>query len=296
VSLATKLPQQLIKERGEMDRFLEMQLERLQTDHVDFYLVHGVTGEAWDKMAALGVLEFLDAARADGRIRFPAFSFHGQSADFPRIVDAYDWAFAQIQYNYMDTGYQAGYAGLQHAADKGVGVVVMEPLKGGKLAKDVPAEAQAVFDAAAVTRSPAEWALRYVWNEPGVSLALSGMSTMEQVVENLRIADEGVAGSLTADELAAFDGVRAAIQSRTKADCTACGYCQPCPAGVEIPRVLASLNASAMWDDANQWLTGYTQIKGVASLCTECGQCEEICPQGLPIRDLMKQSAALFGR
>jgi predicted aldo/keto reductase-like oxidoreductase len=296
VSLATKLPQQILKTRADMDVFLDRQLERLRTDHIDFYLIHGLTGEAWDRVRDLGVLEFLDKARADGRIRFPAFSFHGQAADFPRIIDSYDWAFGQIQYNYMDVDYQAGTAGLRYAADKGVGIVVMEPLKGGKLAANLPPEAQAVFDRAAVKRTPAEWALRFVWNEPGVSLALSGMSAMEQVVENLRIADQAVPDSLTADELALFDDVRVAIKSRIKADCTACGYCQPCPSGVEIPRVLAALNASFMWDDANQWLSGYTHVKGGASLCTECGQCEEMCPQGLPIRDLMKEAAALFGR
>jgi predicted aldo/keto reductase-like oxidoreductase len=296
VNLATKLPQQLLKTRDEMDRFLDLQLARLKTDHVDFYLVHGITGETWDRVSDLGVIEFLDKARADGRIRFPAFSFHGQAADFPRIVDAYDWAFSQIQYNYMDVDYQAGLAGLRYAADKGIGVVVMEPLKGGKLAAKLPAEVQSIFDAAAPDRSPAEWALRYVWNDPGVSLALSGMNTMDQVVENLEIAGRGVADSLTSDELALFGTARAAMAARIKADCTACAYCQPCPAGVEIPRVLASLNAAAVWDDANQWLAGYTQVKGGASLCTECGQCEDICPQGLPIRDLMKEAAALFGR
>ncbi len=296
VSLATKLPQQLIRERGEMDRYLEQQLERLQTDHIDFYLVHGVTGEAWDRMAGLGVLEFLDKARADGRIKFPAFSFHGQAEEFPRIVDAYDWAFAQIQYNYMDVDYQAGRAGLRYAADKGVGVVVMEPLKGGKLATGLPPQALEVFDRATVKRSPAEWALRYVWNEPGVSLALSGMSTMEQVEDNLRIAALGEADSLAPQDVALYDEVAVAMRARMKADCTACSYCQPCPAGVEIPRVLASLNTAAMWGDANQWNAGYTNVKGGASLCTECGQCEDICPQGLPIRDLMKEAAELFGR
>ena len=296
VNLATKLPQQILKNREDMDVFLDRQLERLQTDHIDFYLIHGLTGEAWDRVRELGVLEFLDKARDDGRIRFPAFSFHGQAADFPRIIDSYDWAFGQIQYNYMDVDYQAGHAGLRYAADKGLGVVVMEPLKGGKLAGNLPPEAQAVFDGAFAKRTPAEWALRFVWNEPGVSLALSGMSAMDQVVENLRIADQAVADSLAPEELALFDGVRVAIRSRIKADCTACGYCQPCPSGVEIPRVLAALNASAMWEDANPWLSGYTQVKGGASLCTECGQCEEMCPQGLPIRDLMKETAALFGR
>jgi predicted aldo/keto reductase-like oxidoreductase len=273
-----------------------MQLERLKTDHIDFYLVHGITGESWDRMCGLGVIDFLDRARAEGRIRFPAFSYHGKAADFGRVVDAYDWAFGQIQYNYMDVEYQAGEEGLHYAASKGVGVVVMEPLKGGKLAANLPAEVAQIFDAADPVRSAAEWALRYVWNEPGVSLALSGMNTMEQVVENIAIAERGVAGSLSDDEVALYDEAREAMRARIKADCTACGYCQPCPAGVEIPRVLAALNAATVWDDPNPWLTGYTQVTGGASLCTECGQCEDICPQGLPIRDLMKESAALFGR
>jgi predicted aldo/keto reductase-like oxidoreductase len=295
VNLATKLPQQLLKTRDEMDRFLDLQLERLQTDHIDFYLVHGISGETWDRVRELGVIEFLDKARADGRIRFPAFSYHGQAADFPRVVDAYDWAFSQIQYKYMDVDYQAGLAGLRYAAAKGIGVVVMEPLKGGKLAGNLPAEVQAIFDGADAERTAAEWALRYVWNDPGVSLALSGMSTMEQVAENLEIAGRGVAGSLSVDEVALYDRARTGMAARIKADCTACNYCQPCPAGVEIPRVLASLNAATMWDDANQWLAGYTQVKGGASLCTECGQCEEICPQGLPIPELMAEAVRVFG-
>jgi len=296
VNLATKLPVLLIKETGDFERYLQEQLQRLRTDYLDFYLLHGLTGESWDRMRDLGVLDFMDAARADGRVRFPAFSFHGQAPDFPRIIDAYDWAFGQIQYNYMDVEYQAGRAGLRHAADHGTGVVVMEPLKGGKLATNLPPEALSVFEGAAAKRTPAEWALRYVWNEPGVSLALSGMNTMDQVVENLAVAGHAVADSLTAAELTMFDKVRRVMQARIKADCTACRYCQPCPSGVEIPRVLASLNAASVWDDANPWLTGYTQITGGASLCTECARCEEICPQGLPIRDLMSEAAALFGR
>jgi predicted aldo/keto reductase-like oxidoreductase len=296
VNLATKAPVFLIKTTEDFERYLEEQLGRLQTDHIDFYLLHGLTGESSDRMVALGALEFLDAARADGRVGHAAFSFHGQASDFPRIIDAYDWAFGQIQYNYMDVDYQAGHAGLRYAADHGVGVAVMEPLKGGKLAANLPSEVGSIFDGAEAERTPAEWALRYVWNEPGVSLALSGMGTMEQVVENLAIAGRGVAGSLTDDELALYDRARSAMAARIKADCTACRYCQPCPSGVEIPKVLASLNAATVWDDANQWMAGYTQVQGVASLCTECGQCEEICPQGLPIRDLMKETAALFGR
>lgn len=246
-------------------------------------------------MRDLGVLEFLDAARADGRVRFPAFSFHGQAVDFPRIIDAYDWAFGQIQFNYMDVDYQAGHAGLRYAADRSVGVVVMEPIKGGKLAANLPTDVMRIFDGTTVKRTPAEWALRYVWNEPGVSLALSGMNAMEQVLENLAVAEQGVAGSLNADELALFDEARRVMRARIKADCTACRYCQPCPSAVEIPAVLASLNAATVWDDPNQWLAGYTHVKGGASLCSECGQCEEMCPQNLPIRDLMKEATALFG-
>jgi hypothetical protein len=296
VNLATKMPLWFIKSPDDFERYLTEQLGRLQTDHLDFYLLHGLTGETFDRMRDLGVLEFLDKARGDGRVGHAAFSFHGQAADFPRIIDAYDWAFGQIQYNYMDVDYQAGTAGLRYAADKGVGVVVMEPIKGGKLATGLPPEVLAIFDAASVKRAPAEWALRFVYNEPGVSLALSGMNAMEQVVENLAVADQGVAGSLSAEDLALFDHARSVMKAKIKADCTACRYCQPCPSGVEIPAVLASLNAAAVWDDPNQWLTGYTQVKGGASLCTECGQCEEMCPQDLPIRDLMKEAAALFGR
>jgi predicted aldo/keto reductase-like oxidoreductase len=295
VNLATKMPLFFLKAREEMDRFLAEQLERLQTDHLDFYLLHGLNGATWDKVRDLGVREFLDDAQAKGLIRFPAFSFHGASEDFVRICDEYDWAFGQMQYNYMDVDFQAGYAGLRHAADKGMGVVVMEPLKGGKLAQKLPPEMQAVFEAREEPWSPAEWALRFVWNEPGVSLLLSGMNEMEQVVENLRVAETAQANALSADELAVYDQARKAMQSRVKADCSACRYCMPCASGVDIPGVLAALNNAAMWDDANQWLTGYTRVEGKAGLCTACGSCEEVCPQGLPVPELIAEAALVFG-
>jgi uncharacterized protein len=296
VNLATKLPQQLVKTRDDMDRFLEQQLQRLQTDHLDFYLVHGLNGSTWDHIRDLGVIEFMEKARAEGLIRFPAFSFHGSAEDFPRIIDEYDgWAFGQMQYNYMDTEFQAGYAGLRYAADKGVGVVVMEPLKGGKLAKDLPAEMAAVFEARPEQWTPAQWGLRYVWNEPGVSLALSGMNSMQQVVENMEAAETGVASSLTGEELEVLTHARRALEARIKADCTSCRYCQPCPAGVDIPGCFAALNAATMWGDANPWMTGYLRVEGKASACEECGQCEDACPQGLPIRELLKETVKTFG-
>ncbi len=295
VMLATKLPQQLVKSREELASYLDIQLERLQTDHLDFYLVHGLDGAAWDRMKDFGVREYLDDARAAGKIRHAAFSFHGGKADFPRIIDEYDgWAFGQIQYNYMDTDYQAGHAGLRYAADKGLGVVVMEPLKGGKLARNLPPELSAVYEARPEGWSPAEWALRYVWNDAGTSLLLSGMNEASQLEENLRVADAVRPGTLSPDQLAVFEAAKAALRSRTKADCTACRYCQPCPEGVPIPDILAAYNKGAIWDSNDPWLTGYSKLKGKGEACSACGQCEDICPQGLPIRALLKDTAAFF--
>jgi predicted aldo/keto reductase-like oxidoreductase len=256
--------------------------------------MHGLNGEMWDKARDLGAREFLDKARSAGQIRFPAFSFHGKVEDFIRICDEYDWAFAQIQYNYMDTEFQAGYKGLKYAADKGIGVVVMEPLKGGKLAQNIPPEMINVFNSASIKRSPAEWALRFVWNETGVASLLSGMNSMDQVKENIRVAEEGIIGSLDQKELLMFDSLRSAMRAKVKADCTACRYRMPCASGVDIPEVLAALNSAAVWDDPNPWLTGYSRVEGKAPLCTDCGACEEICPQGLPIPSLMKEAVALF--
>jgi predicted aldo/keto reductase-like oxidoreductase len=195
----------------------------------------------------------------------------------------------------MDIDFQAGFAGLRHAADKGMGVVVMEPLKGGKLAADLGPEVSALFDAGHPGWSSAEWALRFVLNDPGVSMLLSGMNSSEQLAENLKVASEAGAETLTAQELAVYDGVRQAMRARVKADCTACRYCMPCASGVDIPGVLAALNSAAMWNDPNAWLTGYTRVEGKANLCTSCAACEEVCPQGLPVAALMADAQDVFG-
>ena len=294
VHLATKMPLFQLRQKEQMDTFLEEQLVRLKTDYLDFYLLHGLNGETWDRMCSLGVREFLDKKKAEGKFRFPAFSFHGNAEDFIRICDEYDWTFAQIQYNYMDTNFQAGYKGLKYAADKNMGLVVMEPLKGGKLAQKLPAEMMSVFNTTAIKRSPAEWALRFVWNEAGVSSLLSGMNSMEQVEENIRIANEGIQDSLVTDELLIYDVLRKTMGAKIKADCTDCRYCMPCSSGVDIPEVLAALNSASVWNDPNPWLTGYTQVKGKAGKCTECKECEEVCPQELPISTLMKEAVSLF--
>ncbi len=294
VHLATKMPLFHLNQKEQMESFLTEQLERLKTYYLDFYLLHGLNGEVWDKMKNLGAREFLDKKKAEGKIRFAAFSFHGQADDFIRICDEYDWTFAQIQYNYMDTDFQAGYKGLKYASGKGIGIVVMEPLKGGKLAQKIPSEMTSVFNESAIKRSPAEWALRFVWNEAGVSSVLSGMNSMEQVVENIRVADEGIQDSLDKDELLMFDKLQNAMGSRIKADCTSCRYCMPCASGVDIPDVLAALNSAVVWNDPNPWLTGYIRINGKAARCTECKECEEVCPQELPISSLMKEAVSLF--
>jgi len=294
VHLATKMPLFHLTQKDQMESFLKEQLGRLKTDYLDFYLLHGLNGETWDRMKDLGVREFLDRKKKEGKLRFPAFSFHGQAEDFIKICDEYDWTFAQIQYNYMDTDFQAGYKGLKYAADKGIGVVVMEPLKGGKLAQKIPPEMMSVFDESVIKRTPAEWALRFVWNEPGVSTVLSGMNTMDQVVENIRTAGDGVADSLDKDELLIFNKLRNAMGIRIKADCTSCRYCMPCESGVDIPEVLAALNSAAVWNDPNPWLTGYVRVNGKAGKCTSCKECEGICPQQLPISSLMNEAVSLF--
>lgn len=295
VLLATKLPSWLVETRADMDRFLDSQLERLRTDHIDCYLLHGLNAGSWQSLQYLGALEFLDTALADGRIRWAGFSFHDDGPVFAPIVDAYPWTFCQIQYNYMDEEYQAGGAGLRYAAERGLGVIVMEPLRGGRLAQRVPPVVQAVWDRAVARRSPAAWALRYVWDDPGVSMLLSGMSDLQQVRENLATAEGALPGSLTEAELASIAEAAAAYRSRIVADCTDCRYCLPCPSGVDIPRVLAHINDASFYDDINGIRELYhMRAFGKASACSECGECEELCPQGLPIQDLMKEAVGLF--
>jgi predicted aldo/keto reductase-like oxidoreductase len=302
VLLATKLPCWLVESREDMDRILAGQLERLQTDHIDCYLLHGLNAMGWPKMLELGALEFLDAAKADGRIRYAGFSFHDEPSVFGPIVDAYPWDFCQIQYNYMDIDYQAGAAGLAYAADKGLAVIVMEPLKGGRLSRPAPASIQALWDTAAVKRTPVEWALRFLWDDDRVSLLLSGMSTMDQVVSNVELAAHAQAGALTVAELALIGQVREAYRERTVVGCTECRYCLPCPQGIEIPLVLSVVNNAALFDSLEAERGGYNfELKvghtAPASACTECGQCEEACPQQLKvIEELAKASQLLDSR
>ena len=297
IHLATKLPSWLVASRADMDRFLDQQLERLQTDQIDFYLVHGVSGEMWKKMSQLGITGFLDAALADGRIKHAGFSFHDDAPAFKPIVDAYDWSFCQIQYNFMDEDYQAGRAGLEYAASKGLGVIIMEPLRGGGLTARLPEEVQAVWDKARVKRTPAEWALRFVWNRPEVSVVLSGMSEPSQMEENVRLANQGLANSLTARELALIQEAKTIYQARTRVLCTGCGYCLPCSHGVSIPANFLQLNNLSIYRDRRAAEFFYFHILKEdqrASHCEECGQCLELCPQHITIPEMLKEVVREF--
>ena len=300
VYLATKLPHWLAQTHEDFDKYLNEQLGRMQTDHFDFYLVHGVGKKSWEKLNGLDITGFLDRAVADGRIRYAGFSYHDEGANFRPIVDGYDWTFCQIQYNYMDEKSQAGTEGLEYAASKGLGVVVMEPLRGGRLTKKVPESVKNLLAESGIKRTQAELALRWVWNHAEVSCVLSGMSAMDQVVENCRIADEAVPNSLTAGELEIIEKIRQLYLERTEIPCTDCGYCKPCPEGVEIPEIFEIYNDLRIYGDENLahiFYTVFMKPENRADKCVECGQCEEACPQGIGImEELKKAHEALSGK
>jgi predicted aldo/keto reductase-like oxidoreductase len=290
VSLATKLPVWLVNETADFDRLLNEQLEKLQTDHVDFYLMHSLGHDSWEKVVKLDLLRCAEAALADGRIRHIGFSFHDNLEAFKQIIDGYEhWDFCQIQYNYMDIENQAGTKGLQYAASKGLGVVVMEPLLGGKLARHIPA-VDPIWDTAESKHSPADWALRWLWNQPEVSVVLSGMSLMQQVVENTASAGTSGVGALTAEELAVIGRAREKINQLSPIPCTKCEYCLPCPNGVNIPRNFEVYNEGAMYNDPDNARRAYKQwIKdeSKAAQCVQCQECEDKCPQKITISEWM---------
>jgi len=302
VKVATKLPSWMIKTRADMDRYLAAQLAKLQTDHIDYYLLHALNGTVWGNLEPLGVLEFLEQAKKDGRIVNAGFSFHGLADDFIRIVDAYPWCFCQIQYNYLDQNYQAGTAGLQYAAAKGLGVIVMEPLRGGNLGLSIaPPAVAALWKDAKVRRTPAEWALRWIWNRPEVTVILSGMNDDAQIRENLAIASTARADALSQDELDLVERVGQTYRTLMKVGCTGCGYCMPCSSEVTIPICFEEYNKMHMFGAVEQARFSYALRMsgelvdgrpGYASQCVRCGDCLEKCPQQIPIPDMLAQVAA----
>ena len=300
IRLATKLPSWMIKCREDMDRYLDEQLERLKTDHIDYYLLHNLAGDQWEHLLKLDVLNFLDHAKSDGRINNTGFSFHGVLNDFKRVIDGYPWEMCQIQYNYLDETTQAGTEGLRYAASKGIGVVIMEPLRGGNLSHPKPPPAvHAIWEKAPKKRTPVEWALRWVWNHPEVTVVLSGMNEMAQVEENLAIAGQAYPNSLTPEEIRLIESAAQTYKELMKVGCTGCGYCQPCPNEVNIPACFEVYNAFHMFGDAVQEFMYAVRMSGIvaggapsfASQCIECGECLEKCPQHLDIPYFLKKVA-----
>lgn len=302
VKVATKLPSWMIKRREDMDRYLAAQLEKLDTDRIDYYLLHALNGALWDALQELGVIDFLYQAIEAGRIVNAGFSFHGLAKDFSRIVDAYPWEFCQIQYNFLDQKNQAGTAGLKYAAGKNLGVIVMEPLRGGNLGLATPPPAvEEIWSEAKTRRTPAEWALRWVWNQPEVTVVLSGMNEEAHIAENLSIADDARAGSLTGDELEIVERVGRKYQKLMKVECTGCGYCMPCPSDVSIPVCFETYNKMHMFGQAEAVKFSYAiRMSGIladgkpkyASQCVECGECLDKCPQHIQIPEILAKVAA----
>ena len=299
VKVATKLPCWLVNSPNDFDRFLNEQSKRLQTEKIDFYLLHGLNKVEWTKLRKLGIIEWAERAIANGRIGYFGFSFHDSFEVFREIIDSYNnWTFCQIQYNYMDEKFQAGTRGLEYAHKKGLAVVVMEPIRGGRLTR-LPEIVAKVWAEAPVQRTPQEWALRWVWNHPEVTLALSGMAKMEQVVENVAYAEHSQPDNLTADELALIGRVRDIYLSLSPVSCTGCRYCAPCPNGVDISRIFDLYSGAIVYSDATGPRKMYSNQEMFkeeqrADKCIKCEQCLEKCPQKLPIPELLEKAHAFL--
>ena len=290
VKIATKLPHYLIRSRQGLEKMFQEQLKRLRTDYVDYYLMHMLCDvDTWEKMKALGIEEWIAEKRSAGAIRQVGFSYHGNTDAFIELVDAYDWDFCQIQYNYMDEHTQAGRRGLQHAAAKGIPVVIMEPLRGGKLVNNLPETALRIMKEHPKGYTPAQWAFRWLWDQKEVTCVLSGMNSMEMLHENIQTASTTEVGELTGEDQQMLSRVAAAINAKLKVPCTGCGYCMPCPKGVDIPGTFAAYNRCFTESKMNGFreyfmCTLVRKNATSASNCIGCGKCEKHCPQGIQIR------------
>lgn len=302
VKIATKLPTWLCKTREDMDKFLDNQLKSLQTDHIDYYLLHSLDGEQWQNIKDLGVLDFLKKAKIAGKVVNVGFSFHGARDEFKTICDEGDWTFCQIQYNLLDEYNQAGREGLEYAASKGLGIVIMEPLRGGALAGKLPKQVERIYTKSSSDWSNAEWALRWIWNHNEVNVILSGMTLEEQVIENINIATTAKPGSLSEYQKGILNEVGTEYNNMLKVGCTACQYCIPCPAGVDIPRAFSFFNASHMFrDKITPWGMYLIQLgergggsAAIASQCIDCGKCVKHCPQSIDIPKELKKVKKRF--
>ena len=297
VCIATKLPHYLIRSRQKLESLFQEQLKRLRTDHIDYYLMHMLTDvDTWQRMKDLGVEDWLAEKKSSGAIRQVGFSYHGNTDMFCKLVDAYPWDFCQIQYNYMDEHSQAGRRGLNYAHEKGLPVVIMEPLRGGRLVTRLPEEAKQIFAGHPVKHTPAQWALRWLWDQPEVTCVLSGMNSMEMIQDNIHTASTTVPGELTEADQTMLQKVVTAINAKMKVGCTGCGYCMPCPAGVDIPGTFAAYNRRHTEGKGRALVeyamcTAFRANSTAASNCIGCGKCEGHCPQHIEIRKELNQAA-----
>ncbi|MEL7654389.1 MAG: aldo/keto reductase [Bacillota bacterium] len=297
VKIATKIPPHMVKKYEDLDKIFQTELERLKTDHIDYYFIHMLTDvNIWDRLVDLGILQWIQEKKQKGQIINIGFSYHGGRDEFIRLVDAYDWEFCMIQYNYLDENNQAGKHGLEYAASKGLPVMIMEPLRGGKLVTNLPKEVNEVWEQAYIKRSPAEWAFRWIWNHPEVTVVLSGMNSQEMLEENLRAASDSEANAFTESDFELFKKIRKVLNEKIRIPCTGCNYCMPCPKGVDIPTCFSCYNDReiegrfpAFWKYLMQ--TSMKSQAHNASLCSKCGKCESHCPQNIAIRDELTQVA-----
>ncbi len=296
INLATKLPQYLVKSRASLDKYFDEELKRLRTDYIDYYLMHHMTDHTqWEKLEALGIREWLAEKKAEGKIRHVGFSFHGTTEEFLEILNSYDWEMCLVQYNYVDEHTQAGKKGVHAAAEKGIPVMIMEPLRGGKLVDLLPEKAKKTIAADHHGWSPAEWAFRWLWNQEDVTCVLSGMNSIEMIEENCRIASEAQAGSFTDEELQFLAGIKQIIIDTTKVNCSGCRYCMPCPKGVNIPGIFSCYNHMYSESKSSGRLEYFQTIAlrsepCEANLCVKCGKCEQHCPQNIHIREKLVEA------
>jgi predicted aldo/keto reductase-like oxidoreductase len=298
VRLATKMPCWLINSQEDMDKYLSEQLAKLKVSKIDFYLLHGLTRERWEKLSKLDVLSWAERKIDEGTFEYLGFSFHDSFHVLKKILDSYDnWTLCQILYNYMDANYESGTRGLEYVASKKIAAIVMEPIAGGRLAMPSNAKIQAIWNKAKVMRTPAAWALLWVWNHPEVTLALSGMTTMTQVKENLETANIAEPGILSKEELRLYKKVASKYRQLGFVRCSACRYCQPCPNGVDVPTIISYYNEYFMKDRSEAVKEEYkrkVKPESRAKRCKKCGKCEELCPQHLPIRQIISASSFIF--
>ncbi len=297
IFLATKLPHYLIKSRSGIERKFQEQLSRLRTDYIDYYLMHMLNDvNTWERLKKLGILEWIQEKKENGQIRQIGFSFHGNTEHFLELLDAYDWDFCQIQYNYLDETSQAGRKGLEYAGKKGVPVIIMEPLRGGRLAGGLPKKKKKAIADSGRFDSPASLALKWLWNQPQVTCVLSGMNSLDMIKENLRTAEESKEGCFTREDVLLTEKVKTILRSRMKVGCTGCGYCMPCPKGVDIPTAFHCYNmlyAETKSSGKKEYLraTAMRRNPTSASQCIQCGRCERYCPQSLPIRRMLAEAS-----